>query len=65
MAKKIINAEVRLSETKGDFSRMLKKFTKKVKKSKILESFRDRRFFEKPSAKRRKAKLRNQRKNRS
>ena len=34
--------------------RLIKRFTRKVKKERIIEEVRERRFYEKPSAKRRK-----------
>lgn len=36
-----------------DPDRMIKRFTKKVRESKILEEFRSKQFYEKPSVKRR------------
>ena len=39
------------------FERMLKKFSRKVKKCGILEEVRERRYYTKPSVKRRKKKL--------
>jgi small subunit ribosomal protein S21 len=41
--------------------RLIKRFLRKVKKSRILEEVRDRRFYEKPSAKRRKKRLQRER----
>tara|TARA_R110000824_G_scaffold270665_2_gene459189 strand:+ start:1662 stop:1886 length:225 start_codon:yes stop_codon:yes gene_type:complete len=38
--------------------RTIKRFTKKIKKMKLLEEVRERRFYEKPSDKRRKEKAR-------
>ena len=55
--KRAINVEVSLRETKGDVNRLIRKFMKKVKKERIIEDYLDRRFYEKPSAKRRKEKL--------
>jgi ribosomal protein S21 len=55
--KRPVNVEVTLKEVKGDVSRLIRKFMKKVKKERILEDYLDRRFYEKPSAKRRKEKL--------
>ena len=65
MAGKLINVEVRLSDTRGDFNRMLKRFTKKVKKEKIIDTYKRGRFYEKPSDKRRREKKRGQKNNRS
>jgi len=59
--KKVVNVEVNIRETKGDISRLIRKFMKKVKKERIIESYLDRRFYEKPSEKRRREKLRKQR----
>lgn len=55
--KRPVNVEVTLKEVKGDVSRLIRKFMKKVKKERIIESYLDRRFYEKPSARRRKEKL--------
>ena len=51
------NVEVNIEETRGDDGKLIRKFTKKVKKMKLLEELRDRRYFKKPSLKRRMAKL--------
>ena len=59
MAKKrAVNVEVTLKEVRGDQGRLIRRFVKKVKKSGILEEYRERRFYEKPSAKRRRLKKR-------
>jgi len=55
--KRPVNVEVTLKEVKGDVSRLIRKFMKKVKKERILEDYLDRRFYEKPSAKKRREKL--------
>ncbi len=55
---KVVNVEVKLSDTRGDFNRMVKRFSKKVKKAKILDTYREKRYYEKPSVKRRKKRLR-------
>tara|TARA_R100000664_G_C2740209_1_gene128822 strand:- start:235 stop:432 length:198 start_codon:yes stop_codon:yes gene_type:complete len=65
MASKCVNVEVKISDTRGDFNKMVKRFTKKVKKQKIIDTYRERRFYEKPSDKKRREKRRAQRKNRS
>lgn len=52
-----IHVEVTLEEVRGNTSRMIKKFIKKVKKSKILERVREKSFYEKPSKKRRRQKI--------
>ena len=52
-----IHVEVSLDEVRGNQTRLIKKFIKKVKKEKILEQVRERSRYEKPSTKRRRAKL--------
>tara|TARA_Y100000310_G_C20307295_1_gene634546 strand:+ start:235 stop:501 length:267 start_codon:yes stop_codon:yes gene_type:complete len=63
--KRAVNVSVHIRETKGDVSKLIRKFMKKVKKEKIIEDYLDKRFYEKPSVKRRREKtkkLRNARK---
>ena len=55
--KRAINVEVTLKEVRGDIGRLIRKFMKKVKKERIIEDYLDRRFYEKPSTKRRKERL--------
>lgn len=55
--KRPVNVEVTLKEVKGDVGRLIRKFMKKVKKERIIEDYLDKRFYEKPSVKRRKEKL--------
>jgi len=43
------HVEVTLAECHGDMHRMIKKFMKKVKNEKIVEDFRRKDFYEKPS----------------
>jgi ribosomal protein S21 len=65
MAKKSVNVKVTLRECGGDINKLIKRFMKKVKKEKVLEHYLDKRFYEKPSQKRRrlkKKKLENARK---
>jgi ribosomal protein S21 len=62
MANKCVNVQVKLSDTRGDFNKMVKRFIKKVKKEKIIDTYRERRFYEKPSDKKRREKRRAQRK---
>jgi len=54
---KPFNVEVTLKEVRGDQSRLIRKFIKKCKKERIIEDYLDRRFYEKPSSKRRREKL--------
>ncbi len=63
--KKAVNVKVHIRETRGDITRLIRKFMKKVKKERIIENYLDKRFYEKPSSKRRREKakkLRNARK---
>jgi small subunit ribosomal protein S21 len=53
-----VNVKVTIEETRGDINRLIKKFNKKVKKERILEQYRDRMYYEKPSKRRRKEKIR-------
>ena len=43
------HVQVSLAEYHGDTNRMIKKFMKKVKNEKIIEDYRRKDFFEKPS----------------
>ena len=43
------HVEVTLAECHGDMNRMIKKFVKKVKNEKIIDDFRRKDFYEKPS----------------
>ena len=65
MSKKSVNVSISLRDVKGDPYRLIKRFIKKVKKERILEDYLSKRFYEKPSVKRRREKakkLRNARK---
>ena len=55
MKRKPVNAEVS-ARNNEPIERMLKRFVKKVKKESILEDFRNRLYYEKPSEKKRKLK---------
>lgn len=55
-----VNVEVYVRDQE-QIERMIKKFTRKVKKCGILDEVRERRYFTKPSVKRRKKKLEKQR----
>ena len=54
---KTYNVKVTLREVKGDQSKLIRKFIKKCKKERIIEDYLDRRFYEKPSSKKRREKL--------
>ena len=43
------NASVSLKECRGNVERMIRRFSKKVKKERIIEEIKDRRFFKKRS----------------
>ena len=51
-----VHAEIYIKDQQ-QFERLVKKFTRKVKKSGILEEVRERRYYTKPSVKRRMKKL--------
>lgn len=55
------NLEVTLRQCKGDQNRLIKRFIKKFKKSGILDEIKNRRFYEKPSKKRRRKKIQRKR----
>jgi|TARA_Y100000296_G_scaffold78513_1_gene101300 ribosomal protein S21 len=44
-----VNASVSIKECRGNVERMIRRFSKKVKKERILEEVKDRRFFKKKS----------------
>lgn len=60
MAKSPIQAEVRPRQNEPT-ERLIRRFVKKVKKEGILEEVRDRKYYEKPSTKRRREKVRRKR----
>ena len=51
-----VHAEIYIKDQQ-QFERLVKKFTRKVKKSGILDEVRERRYYTKPSVKRRMKKL--------
>ena len=55
--KRPVNVEVTLKEVGGNVNKLIRKFMKKVKKERIIEDYLDKRFYEKPSVKRRKENL--------
>ena len=55
-----INVEVRLREGES-VERMIRRFTKKVKKDGILDEFLNKKYYEKPSTKRRREKIKRKR----
>ena len=54
---KTVNVEVKLKHVRGDVNKLIRKFTKKCKKERIIEDYLDRRFHIKPSTKKRREKL--------
>jgi ribosomal protein S21 len=52
-----INVEVRPRDRNESFERMVRRFVKKTKKEKIVERYRERMYYEKPSIKRKKERL--------
>lgn len=58
MSKKSTHVNAKVEQKKDEpFERMLKRFVKKVKKERVIEQVRERRYYEKPSVTKRKAKL--------
>ncbi len=55
-----VHVEVKVHDQE-QIERIIKKFTRKVKKRGVLDEVRERRYFTKPSVKRRKKKLERQR----
>jgi len=52
------NLHAKVVPKKGEpFERMVKRFLKKVKKERVIEQVKDRRYYEKPSLTKRKEKL--------
>jgi len=58
MAIKPINVEVKPRYENENIERIVRRFTKKCKKERIVENFRERSRYEKPSVKRKKEKAR-------
>jgi len=56
-----INVEVRAKHKDEPIERLLRRFSKKVKKERIIEDYRDRMFYEKPSEARKKERRRRKR----
>ena len=52
-----VNVEVNIREPRGDINKLIRRFMKKVKKERIIEDYLEKRFYEKPSVKRRREKL--------
>jgi ribosomal protein S21 len=58
MSKKSTHVNVKVDSKNFDsFEKMVRRFIKKVKKERIIEQVKERRYYEKPSVVKRKAKL--------
>lgn len=58
MSKKSTHVNVKVVPRKDEpVERMIKRFMKKVKKERVIEQVKDRRYYEKPSVVKRRAKL--------
>ena len=65
MSKRNTHTNVKVDSNNFDsFERMIRRFLKKCKKEKIIEQVKDRRYYEKPSVTKRKAKLEGMKKER-
>ena len=58
MAVRSVNVEVKPKYKDENIEKMVRRFTKKCKKERIIENFRDRMRYEKPSIKRKKERAR-------
>tara|TARA_Y100000310_G_scaffold182050_1_gene182074 strand:+ start:128 stop:355 length:228 start_codon:yes stop_codon:yes gene_type:complete len=56
MAVRSINVEVKPKYENENIERMVRRFTKKCKKERVIENFRERSRYEKPSVKRKREK---------
>ena len=54
---KTYNVEVSIKQTRGDVYKLINQFMKKCKKERVIEDYLDRRYYEKPSSKRKREKL--------
>ena len=62
--KKGVNVSVSLKQCRGNVERMIRRFSKKVKKERIIEEVRDRRYYKKPSVAKRDKRIRAERRRR-
>ena len=58
MSKRPINVEVISKYKDENVEKLIRRFTKKIKKERILEEHRDRMYYEKPSMKRKREQAR-------
>ena len=56
-----VNVSVTARECRNNNEKMIRKFSKKVKKEKIIEQVKDRRRYKKPSVKKKEKRIRAQR----
>jgi small subunit ribosomal protein S21 len=61
MSKRAVVVEVRPRNDNESIEKLVKRFTKKCKKERIVENYRDRMYYEKPSKKRKRKKERRKR----
>ena len=61
MPKRPINVEIKPKYKDEPLDRMIRRFSKKVKKEKVIENFLEKRTYEKPSIKRKREKHRRKR----
>ena len=58
MSKRSINIEIKPRYRDEPFERVVRRFMKKVKKERIVEDYRDRMYYEKPSVRRKRERAR-------
>jgi len=58
MPKKPVNVEVESKYKDESVEKLIRRFSKKVKKERIIENFRERMYYEKPSVKRKRKEAR-------
>ena len=58
MSKKPINVEVEAHYKDENAEKLIRRFAKKVKRERIIEDFRERMYYEKPSVKRKRKEAR-------
>jgi len=62
--KKGVNASVSLKQCRGNVERMIRRFTKKVKKERIIEEYKEKRYYKKPSVAKKEKRIRAERRRR-
>tara|TARA_R110000824_G_scaffold127085_5_gene287031 strand:+ start:1171 stop:1416 length:246 start_codon:yes stop_codon:yes gene_type:complete len=61
VGRSAVNVNVSAKECRGIHERMIRRFIKKTKKYKVLEIVRERRYYKKPSVKKKEKRIRAQR----